>query len=238
MSKSCPAAVVVLALIHLTAPAAPADPASYSGSLSAGSGLIATGTWDNPATSVSWTVDDTTTPGKWHYEYIVSVPHGGISHFIVELSDDDPGPEFTAGNIKGGPTSTPTAWLDAYEIDDHDDGVGGTGGNPFMPEDMYGIKFEAADDSDDLVVTIVFDSDRGPTWGDFYSKDGSAGGAGVNTIYNAGFTTADPTDPPDDGSILNHLLVPDTVPEPGAMVLIAGGSLVGVLRRRRRSRRG
>jgi hypothetical protein len=42
--------------------------------------LLAGGAWIDAATALSWTVDNTTTFGKWHYAYTLTVPTGDISH--------------------------------------------------------------------------------------------------------------------------------------------------------------
>jgi hypothetical protein len=131
------------------------------------------------------------------------------------------------------PTTDPSGWIsaeeDGTEIKTHEPG----GGNPGMPADVYGIKFNAAVDADVTTVTLSFDSDRVPVWGDFYAK------GGLGALWNAGFVTADPTDPPANGTIAYHALVPDTatvaIPAPGALVLSSlGVALVGWVRTRRR----
>jgi len=224
-------AFTVIVLAAMCAVAA-ADPISYTGSLSVGSGadglLAATGAWNDSSTTLSWTVDNTTTPGKWHYEYTLSVPAGGISHVIFEASDGDPLPAFSASNLFA-PASDPAGWIDMEEIEIQTHTTGP--GNPDMPTDMYGVKFVAAQDFDEIAVVVRFDSDREPIWGDFYAKDGAQGGAWA-TVCNQGFQATDPTDPPADGSIQDHLLVPDTTPEPGMLALLAAGGLALIRRRR------
>ena len=103
--------------------------------------------------------------------------------------------------------------------------------NPMMPGEIYGIKFEAPYVENAQHITLSFYCDRAPTWGDFYAKDGK----GV-LAYNTGFTSddVDPTCPASNGSLNGHLLVPDTVPEPGLLTLLGIGG-VGLLRRKRRS---
>jgi len=67
----------------------------------------------------------------------------------------------------------------------------------------------------------------------FYAKDGKNDGALIY-LYNSGFSAPDPIAGPDNGTIDNHLLVPDTVPAPGAVVLGSLGlAFAGWLRRRR-----
>ena len=170
---------------------------------------------------LSWAVDDSNVAslGLWHYEYTLTVPRGGISHMIVEVSDDDPGPAFTLGNLFS-PTADPQGWTDAGHASIQLFTPGGS--NPGMPGDLYGLKFDGDDGFDETTVTVSFDSNRGPVWGDFYAKDGMAGAVKFNAIWNEGFLVADPIDPAGNGSILHHLLVPDSNDEepPGAIIKI------------------
>ena len=152
-----------------------AVPTTYTGTLSvtgvgADGALLAGGAWNDPATTLAWTVDNTTTPGKWHYAYTLSVPTGAISHMIVEVSDGDPGPIFLLANLFD-PQSAPAGWIDdPIELGEFI--AGQQGGNPNMPENVYGVKFNAETGFDDTTVTVAFDSDRVPVWGDFYGKNG------------------------------------------------------------------
>lgn len=219
--------IVMAALIVAT----PAQAAStiYTGELSADNGLVATGAWDASATKLQWQVDNVTTPGLWHYSYTLTLAASpSMSHIIVEVSDDDPGPAFGSANLFN-PVADPDGWLGPILIDTHQTGGGA---NPNMPADMYGIKFEAAEEQSNLILTLSFDSDRVPVWGNFYAKGGSA-----TDLWNAGFTT-DVLAPPSSGSLSYKVLVPDTlttvIPAPGAILLGAiGTGLVGWMRRRR-----
>jgi hypothetical protein len=103
--------------------------------------------------------------------------------------------------------------------------------NPSMPADVYGVKFSIGDEGvaepQYTNIIISFDSDRDPIWGDFYAKCGKVGGT-QNTIWNEGFLIADPLVAPSDGSVLNHILVPDTIPEPTTIMLLGlGGFIAG-----------
>ena len=127
---------------------------TYTGSLSvADGGLTAYGAWDCPSTTLFWQVDDTTTQGKWHYSYTLYVPSKDISHIIIEASDGDN--PFTSENLFS-VTSNPTNWIGSIAIQNFIP----NNSTPYMPEDIYGIKFDAIKNS--TYVTVNFDSDCAP----------------------------------------------------------------------------
>lgn len=207
--------LVLLVFLIGTAQAVP----TYSGSLtSADGGLIGTGGWVNGATPVtlSWTVTQNEDQ-SWHYNYVFDSTglQGTLSHLVLETSLN-----LTAEDIFN---DTPSMENDGPKWQEGP-------GNPNIPEPLFGIKFESVSGA---VVSIDFDSTRVPMWGDFYAKDGSVGGE----LWNAGFTVADPQAAPANGSLLNHILVPDTstgVPTPGAVLLASIGiGLVGWFRQRK-----
>ena len=191
--RSCVLTVLLLTAV-LTLPSAAA---AYSGMLSSADenpGILGTGQWikDGP-TTIEWNVTQNG-DGTWHYAYTFTHPEGATSHFILETSDN-----FATADI----------WDATGDISEIEIGLHTVGpGNPTMPDDVYGIKFGA----DGLSTHIEFDSSRLPMWGDFYSKDGMAGGQGMNSAWNAGFTAddSDPDVPVQDGSIDFHILVPNT----------------------------
>lgn len=170
---------------------------AFQGALSTTDGSITgTGNWIvTGPTSLEWCV--TQNPdGSWHYKYVFSHPVGATSHFVVEASaslvaDDLFGAVAGFGEVTVGVISPQS-------------------GCPGMPESLFGIKLDGTTGN---VTTVEFDCTRRPVWGDFYSKDGNAGGHGVNAAWNAGFTAGDrdPSDPAQDGSVQAHVLVPDTI---------------------------
>lgn len=201
----------------------------YTGSLTwADGGLVASDGWADNSTVFSWTVQSVGTSGGyviWQYTYNFTVPTKGISHFIIEVS-----PDFSANDLLNVDGPTGTMW----ELGQFAPGPG----NPNMPDNITGISF-GKDPDFGTSVTISFTTLRAPVWGDFYAKGGTDGKGQDKiwvTAWNAGFTNPD-TDPdplvypPRDGSVLNHILRPDTVvkgPDGGATVALLGLAVLGL----------
>lgn len=200
----------------------------YSGNLTYPTGLAATFQWANTATRFSWDIE--AAGSNWKYTYRLQVPEKGISHFIIEVSDD-----FTQDDIVSY-SGTDAPILDYYDANSQGNANFG------MPGAFTkGLKFQQSGWGIDQTVTLI--TPRAPKWADLYAIDGKKPGEEVY-LYNTGFNTADPGDPPSHGSIQFHILAPDTakippqggpdpIPEPGTLALLGAG-LAGILRRRRR----
>ena len=178
-------------------------------------GIISTGqAWDGTGGwgTISWVVTEVN-PTNWHYSYTFTVPNGGVSHFILQVSTSLTSPEL----ISLDDPASVAMYGPAYYYPPPDDGSSNLG----LPEAFYGIKFEPV--GSPTTFTVGFSVARDPVWGDFYARDGQAplpGGETTHTLnaaWNAGFTSpdADPETPPISGSVDYHLLVPDTTNGPG-----------------------
>ncbi|UCF16852.1 MAG: hypothetical protein JSW59_05220 [Phycisphaerales bacterium] len=146
-----------------------------------------------------------------HYLYTLTVPSGSdLSHFILEVSNEDVLPAFDVGN--------PMDYLNGPGVEENANWYGPSASNTGFPagQSIWGIKFE-----DDMPLwTIEFDSYRLPMEGDFYAKGGD-----LSYAYNSGLGSL-------DGA---NILVPDTsyVPVPGAVLLaILGLAVVGYKHRK------
>jgi hypothetical protein len=225
--KSIATRLAIAVLLSVALGAAHAD-ITYTGSLTYPADPPQLYEWGSDwaqGVSISWVVSQNANL-SWNYQYTLVVSGKNISHFIIEVS-----PDFTAEDLLN--FSGPGEWSVGYFTPQP--------ANPLMPEAVQGIKFTPGKM---LSATVSFDSWRVPVWGDFYGRCGGQVGD-LNQAYNLGFTSpdSDPLDAPRDGSVYNHLLVPDSqvadVPEPGtaALLMVLGmAGLGGAIRRRRRQR--
>jgi len=177
---------------------------------------------------IEWEVSQAGLNSPWVYYYKVTVYKGALSHLIVEVSESFTDVYPVLYDVGSTPSFSSRSVNTYYE---------GGSGEPGMPDDVYGIKFDSfsdpSGDEDVKVAEVWFSSERGPVWGDFYAKDGAHG-----TAWNAGFVVDDPLSAAANGSVLNHLLVPDTftthqIPEPTTMTFV-GLCAAGLLMKLRR----
>ncbi len=210
-----------------------AEAVSYSGQLSHsganadGQLFVAGPDWSSSRgdATLGWTVDNVTTPGQWHYVYTLTVPGGdpraGIQYVIVETTEGRSRRAFTAFDLFS-PASVPDDWLVAVQV-----GLFAAGPERGLPRDLYGVEFRTLTQTA-TAVTISFDSERGPKWGDLCARSFLLCDVS-NLLYNAGLLSLKPVDVPRSGSVEDHVLVPDTIapvfliPAPAAVFLGAVG---------------
>lgn len=198
----------------------------------ASEGLISGGqTWSpvGDGLTFNWAVGQNADQ-SWHYEYTFSNGSGqplmmDVSHFIISVSE----------NLMMGDVFHFTGDVDSVELDTFGPGVS----NPGFPEgqSMYGLKINLEGEQ----TTVAFDSTRSPMWGDFYAK---GGGRPKNYAYNSDFGIAaanlhdyqgTPVD--EHGQTLFKVLVPNTVPEPATLVILALGAITLRFDRKNRNAR-
>ncbi|MBL8177653.1 MAG: PEP-CTERM sorting domain-containing protein [Bryobacterales bacterium] len=199
-----------------------------TGNRDAGNGIAFT-------TGVSFTVEWTISPisGGYHYTYLITGTTGrgmGVSHFALDTSDNCTNQNGCVTNVtvNGVAVDSSTLVFGANT---------GQNGNPNFPGNFFGVRFggqiNPSTGTNQLPLTIAFDSNRVPVYGDFYLKLGqggvsSNGGAGWNTgATNHGST-----------SILDFIARPDTVtvdtPEPATLAMIGAGLILASLGLRRK----
>jgi hypothetical protein len=168
--------------------------------------------WQN--LSISWVITDNL-DGTLNYEYTISGLNKELSNFILEVSPLDGDNPFGFNNILN--SNFKPSEINTFSQSGFIPFPGGVS--------IDGIKFEFNDDGTPL--TVSFDSDRIPVWGDFFMKDGFSR-EGPVYAYNTQFGV----DPATDATMLytGWIPRPDTqtvlmIPEPITYALL--GSLLG-----------
>jgi hypothetical protein len=158
------------------------------------------GSWADTGTpaELSWNISLDSGLYTYNYNFNLNTNEGGISHWILELSED-----ITDANTFEIISATGTEDNDSPTKWGGPTGAGSSG-NPGLTEDIFGIKYNT---SEIFSMNLEILTSRVPMEGDFYAKDGNAGG-GKNFFW------ADDVIP-----------VPNTseVPIPGAILLLGSG---------------
>lgn len=212
MKKTAAIIVIILTSFLGTASAAPWY-GSSSGSVKADDTGVnyGGGSWADLGTpaELSWNVSLTDGLYTYEYSFDANTNKGAISHWILELSADIANADtFEIVKAAGGSSEGPRLW---------GPGTPGAAADPYLMDNIFGIKYGGG-----ILYSmdIEIKTSRIPMAGDFYAKDGSAGG-GDNYFW------AD-----------NVIPVPNTsdVPIPGTALLLSPG-LIGFISLRRRTSR-
>jgi hypothetical protein len=166
--------------------------------------------------TISWVITNPVA-GTWHYSYTVSgtatTGGQGLSHLILDTSD-------TCINVAATTLADPKCITNnAITITPADYTLGTSDPNFPAGASIIGVKFNVVG-GPALPVTLTFDSDRAPVYGDFYAKV-----ANSTTAYNNGLgieTTST--------LLTDFIAMPgDLTPEPGTVFLaLAGIALLGL----------
>jgi hypothetical protein len=212
---------VCILVVILMAGYAAADTPSYVGGLATEgtiAGLVGSGLWITPGpTMISWNVIQDTA-GFWNYTYTFGDPPPIPTSVIVQCSR----------GLSSGSFLDVLGDFASYGVGQFDPGPS----YPGLPGSIYGIKFDGVTD---INAVVHFHCWSAPVWGNGYGMDGNLGGAD-NYVYNSTFLDPQPTEPPSNGSVRNHLLTPDSpIPDASTLVLACCGAAPALVFRRRRS---
>ena len=171
--------------------------------------------------SVSWVITNPVA-GTWHYSYTftgtATTGGQGFSHMILDTSDSCIN---VATNTLADPNCVKNITISTGSVVLVPGDYGPANPNPNFPvgADIIGVKFNVVG-GPALPVTLAFDSDRPPVYGDFYLKI-----ANSTTAYNNGLGIEGTS------TLLSDFIArPDgSTPEPGtAFLMLAGVALVGL----------
>lgn len=198
--------------------------AALTGSITYGTngngGLYASGdNWAKPASTLSWNVYQLTSgvnAGEYEYDYTLALASNArnISHVIIQTSAN-----FSSTDIFSGTTfygDSTKLQLNTWS----DNGQGNS--NSGIPASLYGLKWDLSSLAvNNYTWTLV--TDRAPTQGNFYARDGS-GVYAFSGTSNAGV-----------GVFGNEVVTPDSVTPLPAAAWLLGSGLMGLIGIRRKN---
>ena len=215
-----------------------------SRSTATASQIVASDGWTsaNGGFKIAWGITQSGT--VYSYQYTLSNEAGtgltkAVSHLLLEVSPSFAGTDIWNAKLNGIIDVTVAGPADYTSTSDGNS-------NPYLPGTLHGIKLDAGVG----LSVYTFSSNKGPVWGDFYSKDGKQGGPPANpdrdvwaTAWNFGIGT----DPLATDTVFSKWVpTPDTfsgspvIPEPGTLVIWSVGGLCAAagaaLSRRRKAR--
>ena len=204
----------------------------FTGSISNADGnLIGNSAWKT-GSSLSWEVSYDSTTQFWTYDYQLGVSSKAVSHLILGLCPTLE--KYNFSTISGSDNDVET--IGTFTT------TGQGASNPGLPADVYGLKIETSGDPENLSFKLV--TSASPGWGDFYAKSGKVKGEEVY-MFNSGFAASNPIAPASNGSFNGHVLIPSCgldpdpiltpIPEPSAVIGLAGLLFAGGLFARRRN---